>query len=136
MESFGNESEEALAVRITIRVIRSFPHRNIRNMLVKEVPLSLTTEQLLERVTNEVSSNSSLPPPFRRFAYDCLKIEHHAHGAKTSDPVINTENDEILLLRPGQSLFSQQVRDETEISLFRKEDYLEYKNLPAGTTQW
>ena len=65
MESFGNESEEALAVRITIRVIRSFPHRNIRNMLVKEVPLSLTTEQLLERVTNEVSSNSSLPPPFR-----------------------------------------------------------------------
>ena len=64
MESIGNESEEALAARITIRVIRSFPHRNIRNILVKEVPLSLTTEQLLERVTTEIS-NSSLPPPFR-----------------------------------------------------------------------
>jgi hypothetical protein len=29
---------------------------------------------------------------FRKYEYDSLKIEHHAHGAKTSDPVINKEN--------------------------------------------
>jgi hypothetical protein len=30
---------------------------------------------------------------FRKYEYDSLKIEHHAHGAKTSDPVINKENN-------------------------------------------
>ena len=73
----------------------------------------------------------------RKFGYDSLKIEHQAHGAKTSDPVINTEEDERLMLRPGLSLAEQGVRHETEVSLFRLEDYLEYKKLPVhGQTQW
>ena len=37
----------------------------------------------------------------RKYSYDTLKVEHHAHGAKTSDPVINTEKDELLILRYG-----------------------------------
>ena len=44
-------------------------------------------------------ASKSLPPPFRKFCYDTLKIEHQAHGAKTSDPVINTERDGELILR-------------------------------------
>ena len=56
---------------------------------------------------------------------------------KTSDPVINTEDDEKLILRPGLSLGEKGVRQETEFSLFRLEDYLEYKKLPVhGQTQW
>ena len=66
-----------------------------------------------------------------------MKVEHQAHGAKTSDPVINTEDDERLILRPGRSLGEQGVRHETELSLFRLEDYLEYKKMPVhGQTQW
>ena len=73
----------------------------------------------------------------RKFSYDTLKIEHHAHGAKTSDPVINTENDEKLILKTGLSLVEQGVKHETELSLFKLEDYLEYKKLPVqGQTQW
>ena len=51
--------------------------------------------------------------------------------------MINTEDDERLILRPGLSLGEQGVRHETELSLFRLEDYLEYKKLPVhGQTQW
>ena len=73
----------------------------------------------------------------RKFGYDTLKIEHQAHGAKTSDPVISTQDDASLLLQPGRSLADQGLRHETELSLFRMEDYLEYKKLPVhGQTQW
>ena len=73
----------------------------------------------------------------RKFGYDSLKIEHHAHGAKTSDPVISTEHDDSLILEPGRSLRDQGLRHETELSLFRMEDYLQYKEMPVhGQTQW
>ena len=73
----------------------------------------------------------------RKFGYDSLKIEHHAHGSKTSDPVISTEDDESLILQAGRSLGDQGLRNETELSLFRMEDYLQYKQLPVhGQTQW
>ena len=36
--------------------------------------------------------------------YDTLKIEHHAHGAKSSDPVINKQDDDKLILKPALSL--------------------------------
>jgi hypothetical protein len=38
-------------------------------------------------------SHRNLAYLFRKYEYDSLKIEHHAHGAKTSDPVINKENN-------------------------------------------
>jgi len=124
-------------ITIPIRVIRSFPHRNIRNLVLKNISTSETTESFLEFILKEVSKSSSLPPPFRKYSYDTLKIEHHAHGAKTSDPVINTENDEKLILKPGTTLENQGIKHETELSLFKLSDYLEYKDMPVhGQTQW
>ena len=146
-------TEEA-TVTIPVRVIRSFPHRNIRNIVMKEVSLNITTEQMIENILTEVKTSTVLPPPFRlvqpglcpphsqsncsrKFGYDSLKIEHHAHGSKTSDPVISTEDDESLILQAGRSLGDQGLRNETELSLFRMEDYLQYKQLPVhGQTQW
>ena len=102
-------------------------------------------------------SRSATPLPYstlhtRKYSYDTLKVEHHAHGAKTSDPVINTEKDEQLILRygqsscaprlldysrPGCSLRSQGLLHETELSLFLLSDYLSYKDSPDhGQTSW
>jgi hypothetical protein len=44
-------------------------------------------------LATHLPSFETLPFLFRKYEYDSLKIEHHAHGAKTSDPVINKEND-------------------------------------------
>lgn len=30
----------------------------------------------------DVKTRPGLPPPFRKFKYDTLKVEHKAHGAK------------------------------------------------------
>ena len=73
----------------------------------------------------------------RKYTYDGLKIEHQAHGSKTSDPVINKEADEQLFLVPGSTLRAQGVKNETEISMFNKNDYFEYKTGPDhGQTKW
>ena len=58
-----------------------------------------------------------------------FQIEHQAHGAKTNDPVINTENDDELILKPGNTLQDSHVRHETEIAFFNLSDYLSYQAL-------
>ena len=50
---------------IPVRVIRSFPHRDIRNLVLKDVDISITTDALIERTLTEVNTSTSLPPPFR-----------------------------------------------------------------------
>lgn len=115
-------------VIVTIRLIRSFEHRNIRHLVLRHVDLDWTAGQLMERVRGElVNSSNNLPPPFRKFHYDTLKIEHQPHGAKTNDPVINTEHDDLLLLRPESTLKETGVKHETELSFFVLKDYTEYK---------
>ena len=56
---------DSQSITIPVRVIRSFPHRNIRNLVLKDVDTSITTETLIERTLTEVKTSSSLPPPFR-----------------------------------------------------------------------
>eukprot|EP00088_Acartia_fossae_P057649 TRINITY_DN6726_c0_g2_i1.p1 TRINITY_DN6726_c0_g2~~TRINITY_DN6726_c0_g2_i1.p1 ORF type:complete len:126 (+),score=13.49 TRINITY_DN6726_c0_g2_i1:34-411(+) len=119
---------------LVIRVIRSFPHRNIRNIVLKSVPLKTTGDQLLELSKQSVASSTSLPPPFRNYEYDTLKIEHHAHGAKSNDPVINKDDDDKLILKPELSLRDSGVKNETEISLFKMNDYQAYKE--NSETKW
>ena len=62
-----------------------------------------------------------------------LQIDHQAHGAKSNDPVVNLES-EIFLDDPEKSLRSFGVQNETELSVFKKEDYEKYKKNP--TVQW
>lgn len=60
--------------------------------------------------------------------YFFFQIEHQAHGAKSNDPVINTENDETLILSKGKHLSESNVKHETEIAFFKLNDYLQYQS--------
>jgi len=113
-------------VTLSIRLIRSFEHRNLRFFPIHAVDLSWTTEKLMTVINERISTSTSLPPPFRKFEFDTLKIEHQAHGAKTSDPVMNCEKDIELILKPGQSLSQSNVRHETEVAFFKLTDYQAY----------
>ena len=55
-----------------------------------------------------------------------------AHGSKSSNPVINEENDQELILADSATLAEAQVGHETELSYFRMQDYLEYKENPSS----
>lgn len=59
-----------------------------------------------------------------------LQIEHQAHGAKTSDPVINRTDDDLLILKPSQTLAEGGVKHETEIAFFKRADYMAYQANP------
>ena len=60
-------------VILNIRVIRSFEFRNIRCLVLKDVPLDLTGQQLKELIMDQLSK-SQLPPPVRKYDYDTLKV--------------------------------------------------------------
>ncbi|XP_022782522.1 UPF0538 protein C2orf76 homolog isoform X2 [Stylophora pistillata] len=104
---------ESCGATVTVRLIRSFEYRSIKYVVFKDVSLEQTAEDFMDFVVS-----------------DTMKIQHKAHGAKTSDPVINTENDEMLMLRHDCSLSENGIGHETEISFFKKEDYERYKDNP------
>lgn len=118
------------SVTVTIRLIRSFEHRNIRNLVLHNVSLEQKVEDFTQTIRDRIKTTPSLPPPFRNFSFDTLKIEYHAYGAKTNDPVINQGDDNQLIMKPHQLLRECGVKHETEISFFNMEDYQKYKANP------
>jgi hypothetical protein len=69
------DKDGEVTVTLTVRLIRSFAHRNLRHIVLKDVDLDLTGEQLLHRCLEQAASSaSSLPPPFKLFGYDCMKV--------------------------------------------------------------
>jgi len=119
---------------ITLRCIRSFEHRNVKNIVVHKVDLNQTTAEFLECIKLKVKSAPGFPPPLRNYQYDTFKIEQQAHGFKTNDPVINREDDDKLILQLEKTLLDSGVKHETDISFFKMEDYLKYKENPVFLT--
>ncbi|SCW02235.1 LAFE_0F01948g1_1 [Lachancea fermentati] len=118
---------------ITIRVIKSFPYRNVKNIVLTNYDLKTKTAKDLFNDSIEHIKNTSAFRPFRNVDYDTLKIYTHAHGSKTVNLVINFDHDEDWILNLGdesKKLVDYGVGNETEISLFKMQDYLDFKADP------
>ncbi|XP_030846283.1 UPF0538 protein C2orf76 homolog [Strongylocentrotus purpuratus] len=126
--------EGSSEVLVTIRLIRSFLHRNIKHIVLHNVNLDDTVEELMNKIKEDIKTRSGLPPPFRKHGYDTLKVEYKKHGSKTSDPVINKEDDDKLMLKPDQTLKACNIENETEISFFNRKEYEQYKT--DSTVVW
>ncbi|KAM8856508.1 UPF0538 protein C2orf76 homolog [Spinachia spinachia] len=125
--------QRALAV-LTVRLVRSFEHRNFRPLVFHGVSLDGTVQDFVQLVRHDIATRPGLPPPFKTFAYDTLKIIHQAHGAKTNELVMSFDDDENLILQDNQTLRDAGVANETEVAFFRKADYSLYKANPK--TAW
>ncbi|KAH6939634.1 hypothetical protein HPB50_020235 [Hyalomma asiaticum] len=112
---------------LTVRVIRSFEHRNIWHVVMRDVSSAITTEEFKKEVLSSMGKNTSMPSTVRTYPYDTLKIEHLPHKAKSNDPVINTDDDDKLILLDHVPLLEGGVVHETVLSLFKMDDYLQYK---------
>ena len=72
----------ATVVRLVIRLIRSFLHKNIRTIVLREdldgFDLTNTTvEDLMSLVRKKLATddiNPPLPPPFKSYNFDCMKV--------------------------------------------------------------
>ncbi|KAI5968879.1 hypothetical protein CANMA_002053 [Candida margitis] len=121
---------------ITVRIIKSFPYRNVKNLIIKDIDLKSTTPKgLFDQVLKEIGTTGSLRP-YRNVQYDSLKIYTKAHGSKSMNLVINFENDEDWVIMKKntpvseKTLWDRGVQNETEISIFNWDDYIEYKKNP------
>ncbi|XP_027146978.1 LOW QUALITY PROTEIN: UPF0538 protein C2orf76 homolog [Larimichthys crocea] len=113
---------------------QSFEHRNFRPVVFNGVNVELTVLDFMQLVRDDISTRPGLPPPFKKYSYDTMKIIHQAHGAKTNELVMSLDDDEKLILQHDQTLRAAGVDNETEVAFFRKEDYGLYKANPR--TAW
>ncbi|KAG0636705.1 hypothetical protein HOY80DRAFT_890840 [Tuber brumale] len=122
---------------LTIRVIKNFPYRTAKNLVLHNLDLTtLTSGALKERVRSEILSSTS-GGGWKAYkgvvgTLDTLKLYTKAHGTKTNNLIINMEDegDELILGDDERALEGYGCEHETEISFFRLEDYLEFKGNP------
>ncbi|KAI5805612.1 hypothetical protein DFH27DRAFT_590713 [Peziza echinospora] len=122
---------------LTIRVIKSFPYRTSKNVILHHLDLTtLTVGELKERVVKDVLANGGFRPYYAIAPkLDTMRLYTKAHGTKTMNLIINMEesrdeNQEMMFLDEQRTLASYGCEHETEISFFRNEDYEAYKKNP------
>ncbi|XP_066855250.1 UPF0538 protein C2orf76 homolog isoform X4 [Anser cygnoides] len=100
---------------ITVRLVRSFEHRNFRPVVYHGVNLDQTVKQFITFVQK-----------------DTMKIIHQAHKSKTGELVVSLEDDDKLILKEESTLKAAGVANETELAFFCEEDYRNYKANPVS----
>lgn len=116
---------------MTLRIIKSFPYRNVKNHIIKDYDLTKNTARDLFNTIKQVIATEGSLRPFRNVEYDTLKIYTHAHRSKTVNLVINFDHDEwVLDLDSDKPLCEYGIENETEISLFNNADYEAYRANP------
>ncbi|XP_061860889.1 UPF0538 protein C2orf76 homolog isoform X2 [Colius striatus] len=100
---------------VTVRLVRSFEHRNFRPVVYHGVNLDQTVKQFATFVRK-----------------DTMKIIHQAHKSKTGELVVSLEDDDKLILKEDSTLEAAGVANETELAFFCEEDYRNYKANPVS----
>uniref|UniRef100_A0A4W6E191 Chromosome 2 open reading frame 76 n=1 Tax=Lates calcarifer TaxID=8187 RepID=A0A4W6E191_LATCA len=115
---------------VTVRLVRSFEHRNFKPVVFHGVSLDQTVQDFINHDTllTDIATRPGLPPPFRKYAYVFFFFW------QTNELVMSLDDDDKLILQDGQTLRTAGVANETEVAFFRKEDYGLYKANPK--TAW
>ncbi|NP_001086381.1 UPF0538 protein C2orf76 homolog isoform X1 [Xenopus laevis] len=119
-------------VTVTVRLVRSFEHRNFRPVVYHGVNLDQKVQEFIMQINDDIPQRASLPQPFKKHSYDTLKVIHQPHGAKTNELVVGLEDDERLILAPDRTLRDAGVAHETELAFFCHKDYQIYKANPVS----
>jgi len=120
---------------LTIRVIKNFPYRTHKNVVLHHLDLtSVTAGELKEIVKIHIQTQAG----FKAFkttadSLDTLKLYTKAHGTKTNNLIINMEDkNEMFMFRDDSAtLATYGCEHETEISFFNLKDYEEFKANPV-----
>ncbi|KAL4064327.1 cytoplasmic protein [Scleroderma citrinum] len=115
---------------ITVRVIKSFEYRTERSLVLHNLNLPATTVGELKNIAKQAIQSRPAWKPYRNTALDTLKVYTKAHGAKTSNLIINLDHDEWILNDNNKTLAEVGFENETEVSFFNGEAYEKYKLNP------
>lgn len=121
---------------ITVRIIKSFAYRSMKALVLRNIDLTTTTVDDLKSQCRETVKSNPAFKPFRSWAdkFDSLKIYTRAHGAKTTNLIINLDHPEWILEEGQKTLQEVGLENEAELSLFYRQDYEDFIKDPE--TKW
>jgi len=96
--------------------------------------LEKTTVGELKDIVHQAVQSSPAWKAYRNVTLDTLKLYTRAHGAKTTNLIINLDHDDWILNNENESLGVVGFENETEVSFFNKIQYDAYKKDPR--TKW
>mmetsp|Transcript_8286 Transcript_8286/g.30591 ORF Transcript_8286/g.30591 Transcript_8286/m.30591 type:complete len:130 (-) Transcript_8286:57-446(-) len=115
---------------LVIRLIRSFPYRNIKNLVIKDVdPENTTVKQLKDTIKQKIGSESAFIP-HRSKNYDTLKVYALAQSHKPDCLVINLDKDDTQIMNDDKTIADYGLNHETELSFFERKEYEDFKKNP------
>jgi len=123
---------EATGITVTVRLIKSFEYKNVKNMIMHDIDLNMSLTHLRGIVLGKIQSEATYLP-LRKNNFDTFKIFYKAHGNKPNNLTINLDHDE-LILGDNKTLLENGVEHETEISFFNLADYKHFQANPV--TKW
>ncbi|PVF98855.1 hypothetical protein CPB86DRAFT_784294 [Serendipita vermifera] len=125
-----NLAKPLTSATITIRVIKSFEYRVAKALVLHDLDLTQTTVGDLKQKVKTAIQTQPGWKPYKTLDLDTLKLYTKAHGAKTTNLIINLEHDEWILGDDSVHLADCGFENETEVSFFRMSDYEAFKALP------
>ncbi|KAA3675133.1 uncharacterized protein DEA37_0000142 [Paragonimus westermani] len=123
------------SANIPVILIRSFKYRTTHYFVLHNISLTSTVAQLFDAIDQSKSvhleptslpllvihRSATIPPPFRSYKFDALKLRHQAHGSKSGDLLIEMSSKPI---QPSEkTLASIGIQNESEIAVFSLSDY-------------
>ncbi|KAF7777452.1 hypothetical protein Agabi119p4_3524 [Agaricus bisporus var. burnettii] len=119
---------------LTIRIIKSFEFRTERSLVLHNVNLHTATVGHLKKTALQAVETQPGWKPYRNVSLDTMKLYTKAHGAKTSNLIINLDHDEWILNDDTCILADLGFENETEVSFFNRQAYDQFKLNPQ--TSW
>lgn len=122
------------AATLTVRVIKSFEFRTERSLVLRNINLEKTTVGELKAIARQAVQTQPGWKPYRNVVLDTLKLYTKAHGAKTTNLIINLDNEDWILGEDSKTLAEYGFENETEVSFFNYELYKQFQAHPE--TKW
>jgi len=133
-EFLRNQALPQTNATITVRIIKSFKFRTQRSLVLHNVNLITCTVTQLKELAQQAVAIHPGWKSYRNASLDTLKLYAKAHGAKTSNLIINLDNDQWILDDNDKTLSDVGFENEIEVSFFDRKDYEAFKLDPE--TKW
>jgi len=129
-----SDAKPRTSATLTVRVIKSFTYRTEKSLVIHDLDLTTTTVgQLKERVRQAIQTTPGWKP-YKNATLDTMKMYTKAHGAKTTNLIINLDHDEWILSDDTKTLEEAAFENEIEVSFFNISDYRAFQANPE--TSW
>ncbi|KAJ7098172.1 hypothetical protein B0H15DRAFT_1009887 [Mycena belliarum] len=134
MEQLSNTARPKTSATLTLRIIKSFEFRTERSLVLHNINLETTTVGQLKDIARTAIATQLGWKPYRNVVLDTLKLYTKAHGAKTTNLIINLDHDDWILEDESEFLANLDLENETEVSVFNRELYSQFQANPQ--TNW